>query len=63
MIELLLSTEEHSIRTVSTSNFQEFPMKRRSVFLALAAGFLVWGFGALDARAGSYVPLPTNYGA
>ena len=38
-------------------------MKRRSVFLALAAGFLVWGFGALDARAGSYVPLPTNYGA
>jgi hypothetical protein len=35
-------------------------MKRRSLFIALAAGVLVLGFGALDARA-SYVPLPTTY--
>jgi len=34
-------------------------MKRRSLFLALAAGVVVLGFGALDARAG-YVPLPTT---
>jgi len=34
-------------------------MKRRSLFLALAAGFFVLGFGALDARA-SIVPLPTT---
>jgi len=34
-------------------------MKRRVLFLALAAGFLVLGFGALDARAG-FVPLPTT---
>jgi hypothetical protein len=34
-------------------------MKRRALFIALAAGFLVWGFGALDARAG-FVPLPTT---
>jgi hypothetical protein len=34
-------------------------MKRRALFLALAAGFLVLGFGALDARAG-LVPLPTT---
>ena len=34
-------------------------MKRRSLFLAIAAGLLVSGFGALDARAG-FVPLPTT---
>jgi hypothetical protein len=34
-------------------------MKRRVLFFALAAGFLVLGFGALDARAG-FVPLPTS---
>jgi hypothetical protein len=34
-------------------------MKRRALFLALAAGFLVLGFGALDARAG-LVPLPST---
>jgi hypothetical protein len=34
-------------------------MKRRSLFLAIAAGLLVSGVGALDARAG-YVPLPTT---
>jgi len=34
-------------------------MKRRVLFFALAAGFLVLGFGALDARAG-FVPLPTT---
>jgi hypothetical protein len=34
-------------------------MKRSSLILALAAGFLVLGFGALDARAG-FVPLPTT---
>jgi len=34
-------------------------MKRSAVFIALAAGFLVLGFGALDARAG-FVPLPTT---
>jgi hypothetical protein len=34
-------------------------MKRRSLFLALAAGVVVLGLGALDARAG-YVPLPTT---
>jgi hypothetical protein len=34
-------------------------MKRRVLFLALAAGFIVLGFGALDARAG-LVPLPTT---
>jgi len=34
-------------------------MKRRSLFLAIAAGLLVSGIGALDARAG-YVPLPTT---
>jgi hypothetical protein len=35
-------------------------MKRRSLFLALAAGFVVLGLGALDARAGSFIPLPTT---
>jgi hypothetical protein len=35
-------------------------MKRRSLFFALAAGLVVWGFGALDARA-TQVPLPTTY--
>jgi len=34
-------------------------MKRRFLFLALAAGIVVLGTGALDARAG-YVPLPTT---
>jgi hypothetical protein len=34
-------------------------MKRRSLFLTIAAGILVSGMGALDARAG-YVPLPTT---
>jgi hypothetical protein len=34
-------------------------MKRRSLFLALAAGFVVLGFGALDARAG-LIPLPST---
>jgi hypothetical protein len=34
-------------------------MKRRSLFLTIAAGLLVSGIGALDARAG-YVPLPTT---
>jgi hypothetical protein len=36
-------------------------MKRRSLFIALAAGVLVLGLGALDARAGSFQPLPTSY--
>jgi len=35
-------------------------MKRRSLFLALAAGVVVLGLGALDARAGTFVPLPTT---
>lgn len=35
-------------------------MKRRFLFLVLAAGFVVLGTGALDARAGSYIPLPTT---
>lgn len=35
-------------------------MKRRSLFLTIAAGLLVSGIGALDARAG-YVSLPTSY--
>jgi hypothetical protein len=35
-------------------------MKRRSLFRTLAVGVLALGFGALDARAGSYVPLPTT---
>jgi len=34
-------------------------MKRRALFFALAAGFIVLGFGALDARAG-LIPLPTT---
>jgi len=34
-------------------------MKRRSLFLAFAAGLIVWGIGAPDARAG-FVPLPTT---
>jgi hypothetical protein len=34
-------------------------MKRRSLFLAVAAGLLVSGIGALDARA-DFVPLPTT---
>jgi hypothetical protein len=34
-------------------------MKRSLIFHALAAGVVVLGFGALDARAG-YVPLPTT---
>ena len=34
-------------------------MKRRSLFLALAAGIVVLGLGALDARAGN-VPLPAT---
>jgi len=34
-------------------------MQKRSLFLALAAGVLVWGFGALEARAG-FQPLPTT---
>jgi len=38
-------------------------MQKRSLFLALAAGALIWGFGALDARAaGTVVPLPSNLG-
>ena len=38
-------------------------MQKRSLFLALAAGALIWGFGALDARASGVVPLPTNLGS
>jgi len=34
-------------------------MKRRSLFLAFAAGLIVWGIGAPAARAG-FVPLPTT---
>jgi len=34
-------------------------MQKRSLFLAIAAGALIWGFGALDARAAN-VPLPTT---
>jgi len=34
-------------------------MHKRSFFLTLALGVLVWGLGAMDARAG-YVPLPTT---
>lgn len=34
-------------------------MRRHSLFLTIAAGFLVSGMGALDARAG-FVPLPTT---
>jgi hypothetical protein len=37
-------------------------MKRRVLFFALAASFIVLGFGALDARAG-LVPLPTTLDA
>jgi hypothetical protein len=37
-------------------------MKRSTLFFALAAGFVVLGFGALDARAG-LVPLPTTLDA
>jgi len=37
-------------------------MKRRFLFRALAAGLIVLGFGALDARAG-FVMLPTTYDA
>jgi hypothetical protein len=37
-------------------------MKRSTLFFALAAGFVVLGFGALDARAG-FVPLPTTLDA
>jgi hypothetical protein len=36
-------------------------MKRRSLLFGLAAGVVVLGYGALDARAGSFVPLPTTY--
>ena len=37
-------------------------MTRRSLFLTIAAGLVVAGIGALDARAGSvFVPLPTTY--
>ena len=35
-------------------------MQKRSLFLALTAGVLLWGFGALEARAGSIVPLPAH---
>jgi hypothetical protein len=34
-------------------------MQKRSLFFALAAGVFLWGFGALEARAG-FVPLPTT---
>jgi hypothetical protein len=34
-------------------------MQNRSLFLALTAGALLWGFGALEARAG-FVSLPTT---
>jgi len=34
-------------------------MKRSSVFLALAAGLIIWGVGASEARAGQ-IPLPTT---
>jgi hypothetical protein len=34
-------------------------MHKRSFFLTLALGVLVWGLGAMDARAG-YIPLPTT---
>jgi hypothetical protein len=36
-------------------------MKIRPLFLTLAAGVLLLGHGALDARAGSFVALPTTY--
>jgi len=37
-------------------------MQKRPLLLALAAGVLIWGFGALDARAaGVLVPLPATY--
>jgi hypothetical protein len=35
-------------------------MKTRSLFLTIAAGLIVSGIGAPDARAGTEVPLPTN---
>jgi len=35
-------------------------MQKRSLSLALTAGVLLWGFGALEARAGSLVPLPAH---
>jgi hypothetical protein len=37
-------------------------MKKRALFLTLTAGALLWGFGALEARAG-FVPLPTTLDA
>jgi len=37
-------------------------MKRRTLFLTLVAGALLWGFGTLEARAG-FVPLPTTLDA
>jgi len=36
-------------------------MQKRSLFLALTAGVLLWGFGALEARAAN-IPLPANLG-
>jgi hypothetical protein len=35
-------------------------MQKRSLFLAIAAGALIWGFSALDARAAGVIPLPTT---
>jgi hypothetical protein len=35
-------------------------MQKRSLSLALTAGVLLWGFGALEALAGSLVPLPAH---
>jgi len=35
-------------------------MKKRSFLLALAAGWVIWGFGALEARA-AIIPLPTTF--
>jgi hypothetical protein len=35
-------------------------MRKRLLFMLLAVGVLVWGFGALEVRAGSLVPLPAT---
>jgi hypothetical protein len=33
-------------------------MQKRSLFLALTAGVILWGLGAPQARGGGLVPLP-----
>jgi len=35
-------------------------MQKRSLLFALAAGVFLWGVGALEARAGNNIPLPTT---